>query len=144
MSQIPSDFYPLRINLPGYGPKIIAFLATNLSTMDLRDQPCYFQGYGAPAAGTLLAGNGKYIVNDSFFDMTAKALWTCATAGTNATSVWEPLISGHIRGEYISTGDYWTDDIVVVASGANAGTYGCPTCRCTAGCCSLAHGALPP
>jgi hypothetical protein len=32
---------------------------------------------------------------------------------------------GHIRGEYISSGVYLTDDIVVVASGANAGTYAC-------------------
>src|ERR1017187_8327346 len=33
--------------------------------------------------------------------------------------------NGHIRGEYISTEDYLTDDEVSVASGANSGLSGC-------------------
>ena len=34
-------------------------------------------------------------------------------------------IGGHIRGEYDPTASYAVDDIVVIRSGANAGSYGC-------------------
>jgi hypothetical protein len=88
MSQITTDMFPLRINLPGYGPKIITALMSNLSTTDLRAQTCDFTGAGAPAASTLLAGNGKYIVGDRYIDTTNTAAYVCTAAGSNASSVW--------------------------------------------------------
>ncbi len=54
-----------------------------------------FSGAGAPAAGTLSAAFA-YVTSPTpslYVDMTAKALYVCTTAGTNATSVWAQISS---------------------------------------------------
>jgi len=85
-----TKFYGVRVNVPGSGPAILPFE----TTQDLSASPCNFNGAGAPASGTLLLGRTDYIVGDLYADTTNKNLWTCTTAGTNATSTWAQISGG--------------------------------------------------
>jgi hypothetical protein len=145
--------YQLRVNQPGYGPKIVTCLLSDLDPIspatqsDLWQQPAYFQGSGAPAAGTLLAGNYNaakpltgYLVGDLYSDTNGAVLYLCTTAGSNATSVWKQISGsgGGFKGYYNPANAYSQGDIInvpntfTVALGLTnvtvlAGTYGCLT-----------------
>jgi hypothetical protein len=90
----------------------------------------HFEGAGPPAAGTLAAQNYFAAPNPDFYvDTTAKNLYYCSTAGTNATSVWIKISGGggglNPRGLWSATPPtpYMTFDFVVVQQGASAGAY---------------------
>lgn len=57
-----------------------------------------YSGNGPPTAGTLTAGIAYLAgpVPSLYVDMTAKVLYVCTTAGTNATSAWG-IIGGNIQ-----------------------------------------------
>jgi len=122
-----AKFQPFRVNAPGFGPKLIRIIGT----LDLTAQICIFAGAGAPAAGTLLAGNGQYILKDLYLDTTANALYLCTAAGTNATATWTKISGGgssanwNYRGLYTPqpSTPYMTFDLVLLQSGTSAGTY---------------------
>jgi hypothetical protein len=82
----------------------------------------FTDGSDFETAGAYLVNGGTPVVGtaqEAISDTAIKTIKVRLGAGGGGSSV------GHIRGEYISTGDYLTDDEVVVASGANAGAYGC-------------------
>lgn len=92
--QIEVRMFKIRINQPGYGPRIISFEASDLQAKDLSTQPCLFQTAGAPGATTLLPGNGAYIAGDECTDTTNVAKYLCTAGGTNASSVWKQISGG--------------------------------------------------
>lgn len=99
--QIEVGMFKIRINQPGFGPRIISFFASDLQAQDLSAQPCLFPITGAPTGLTLPAGNGAYIIADMAFDFNGKVLYGCTQAGTNASSVWIALTSqGGFQGNY--------------------------------------------
>jgi hypothetical protein len=120
----------LRVNAPGYGPKIINYEGS----LDLSALVCFFTGAGAPAAATLLAGNGKYILNDLYLDTMANALYRCTANGTNNTARWAQIAGGGAGGyksEYNPFTQYLAGQTVRVSNtfilnGVTvfAGTYG--------------------
>lgn len=102
MSQTaPTKMFKVRINLPGFGPKIVTSLISDLTLAngnltDLSGLPCYFYGPGAPSASTLLSGkaNAQYVLNDLYGDITGNALYQCTTAGSKSTSQWKQISGG--------------------------------------------------
>jgi hypothetical protein len=98
---INGKWYGIRVNQPGYGPRLIGWAATNLDPIapaqysDLGNQLCTFCGSGQPGPNNLLAGNGAYISNDLYIDITNYALWLCTAPGTSATAQWNQISGGN-------------------------------------------------
>ena len=150
---IPSGMYFVRVNQPGYGPKIIAALLSDLGPLsqavgpftDLRTQGCQFTGSGAPSASTLLAGNydptipgSGYLANVDFYldnsNPSSPAYYACTTGGSDATSQWQKISGGGSNGNWnyrglwsaaVATGPnpYNIFDVVQFGSGTSAGGY---------------------
>jgi hypothetical protein len=133
--KIVVGMFKLRINHPGFGPRIISFFASDLQSQDLSGIPVKFYGAGPPSAATLLPGNGAYLLVDRYEDTNAHALYSCTTAGTNATSVWTQISGGSgggYMGDWNPANAYTQGQIVrvpntIVYDGITilAGTYGC-------------------
>ena len=123
-----AQFSPLRVNLTGYGPKIIIYVGSE----DLSDQTCVFYGAGPPSADTLAAGNGEYLGDDLYIDEVAHTLHLCISGGTNETSNWTQIsgggvvmfkITGLFNGDFV-WGQRWdgttlSPDIVKIAKAWN-------------------------
>lgn len=128
--QVVIKFYGVRINQPGFGPRIVAALMSDLAAGDLSAQPCLFWGAGAPSDSTLLPGNGAYIVGDEYTDVQGNAKYFCSTAGTNETSAWTQISGGasgnwNYRGTWTSSpaSPYMTFDVVQMGTGTASGMY---------------------
>lgn len=104
---IPAGMYMVRVNQPGYGPKIVTVLMSDMGPLkvgpftDLRADPKRFYGSGPPTASTLLAGNYSasipgtgYLIGDEYTDTNAPAKYVCTTAGSNSSSVWQQISGG--------------------------------------------------
>jgi hypothetical protein len=84
-----------------------------------------------PASPITIAGpNGTAQFNlaiqpaDAYLDKTAKALYVCTTAGTNAMSNWAQISGGSgFCGEYDPSRTYSAGQIVIISMGASAGAY---------------------
>jgi hypothetical protein len=92
---------------------------TNYTTGKIAPQ---YSGNGAPSA-TTLATSAYYRVSDRYFATSAKVEYICTTAGDKTSSVWVQLGGGITNRGLWAAGTYSLNDLVVVQSGAAAGTY---------------------
>jgi hypothetical protein len=145
-----------------------------LSGSIVADQPFqltrFFSGAGAPSSSTLFAAtaagemtcNGKYLVNDLYFDTAASALYRCTTAGTNAVgstggSAWVQISGG--GGSTTASFTFWTQALAytfqpgatvqvqsqLVIGGITIvpGTYGCMVTTVISGAVSATNNMFP-
>lgn len=135
MSSPTANLYKIRVFQPGYGPKIVVCLLSDLGDVDsggMPSQNILFPITGSPTSSTLPAGNysgsipgSGYLAGD--VAATGSSLWICTTAGSNQVgspggSAWSQ-VSGGGSAQWL----LWINQAIPAGTTirvASSGTYG--------------------